>query len=240
MPYKPDVARLSTIHSPPNSCTRNTWCLISLASWGSCDGYMRHLASCLVCPLDCSLYHPVALYKFHVMSYSQLFCFPSGLSSPLSSCLVQGACYIIQPVDLFHSSVQHCAPINVKLSKSTTLVADSCYRTRGIHFQWTFTFECTFYNKRNWIITTLHATNVFNICCVTFKNSHFYRPQKLLSFLDHSFMLFQGPLCWKGHYKKFWVFWPKPWLKPFGKYPTFGHSNIHIFIVSKASFLSRP
>ena len=173
-------------------------------------------------------------------SFSQLSSLPSSLFSLSSSCLVQGACYIIQPVDLFHSSVQHCAPINVKLSKSTTLVADSCYRTRGIHFQWTFTFECTFYNKRNWIITTLHATNVFNICCVTFKNSHFYRPQKLLSFLDHSFTLFLGPLCWKGHYKKFWVFWPKPWVKPFGKYPTFGHSNIHIFIVSKAYFLSRP
>ena len=111
MPYKPDVARLSTIHSPPNSCTRHTWCLISLASWGSCAGCMYCSPSCLVCPLVCSLYHPVALYKFHVMSYSQLFCFPSGLSSPLSSCLVQGACYIIQPVDLFHSSVQHCAPI---------------------------------------------------------------------------------------------------------------------------------
>ena len=200
-------------------------------------------------------------------SFSQLSSLPSSLFSLSSSCLVQVPCDVIQPAVLFslwsvlsiiqlpctrcmlyHPAswfvplyrVQHCAPINVKLSKSTTLVADSCYRTRGIHFQWTFTFECTFYNKRNWIITTLHATNVFNICCVTFKNSHFYRPQKLLSFLDHSFMLFQGPLCWKGHYKKFWVFWPKPWVKPFGKYPTFGHSNIHIFIVSKASFLSRP
>ena len=88
MPYKPDVARLSTIHSPPNSCTRYTWCLISLAIWGSCAGCMWYSASGLVCPLVCSLQYPVALYKLHVMSYSQLSCLPSGLSTPLSSCLL--------------------------------------------------------------------------------------------------------------------------------------------------------
>ena len=166
-----------------------------------------HTASCFVFPLVCPLHYPVALYKVHVISSSQLIC----------STLVY---------------VQHCAPINVKLSKSTTLVAAwFLLENKGIHFQWTFTFECTFYNKRNWIIKTLHATNVFNICCVTFKNSHFYRPQKLLSFLDHSFTLFQGPLCWKGHYKKFWIFWPKPWVKPFGKlipnFWTFKYSHIY-------------
>ena len=107
MPYKPDVARLSTIHSPPNSCTRHTWCLISIASWGSCAGCMHRSPSCLVCPLVCSLHCPVAFYRLCVMSYCQLSCFPTGLSSPLSSCLVLGACYIIQPVDLFHSIVSN-------------------------------------------------------------------------------------------------------------------------------------
>ena len=73
---------------------------------------MRRSPSYLVCPLVCSLHCPVALYRLRVMSYCQLSCFPTGLSSPLSSCLVLGACYIIQPVDLFHSSAQHCVPIN--------------------------------------------------------------------------------------------------------------------------------
>ena len=163
MPYKPDVARLSTIHSPPNSCTRHTWCLISLAIWGSCAGCMWHSASCLVCPLVCSLHHPVALYKLRVMSYSQLFCFPSGLSSPLSSCLVPGACYIIQPVDLFHSIVSKTVhPLMYHAPHGLLPV-----RQEGeFILKWRFTFKCTFYYKRNWIITTLHAANVFNICCV--------------------------------------------------------------------------
>ena len=153
MPYKPDIARLSTIHSPPNSCTRHTWCLISLASWGSCAGCMHRSPSCLVCPLVCSLHCPVALYRLRVMSYCQLSCFPTGLFSPLSSCLVQVACDVILPAVLFPHwsvlsiiqlpctrcmlyhpaswfvplySVQHCAPINVKLSQSTTFVVASC------------------------------------------------------------------------------------------------------------------
>ena len=167
MPYKPDVARLSTIHSPPNSCTRYTWCLISLAIWGSCAGCMCYSASCLVCPLVCSLHYPVALYKLRVMWYSQLSCFPSYLSTPLSSCLLLGACFIIQPVDLFHSSAQHYVPTNVKLSPSTMLVVASCQTRREIHFKRTFAFKCTFYNK---IKLDNHnfasAANVFNICCV--------------------------------------------------------------------------
>ena len=72
---------------------------------------------------------------------SQLSCFPSSLSSPLSSCLVLGVCYVIQPDDLFPCSVQHCVPINVTLSQSTMLVVASCWTRERIHMTRTFTFK---------------------------------------------------------------------------------------------------
>ena len=61
---------------------------------------------------------------------SQLSCLPSSLSSPLSTCLVLGVCYVIKPVDLFPSSVQHYCPLNnANLHQSTTLVVAS-YKAR--------------------------------------------------------------------------------------------------------------
>jgi len=61
---------------------------------------------------------------------SQLSCLPSSLSSPLSTCLVLGVCYVIQPVDLFPSRVQHYCPLNnANLHQSTTLVVAS-YKAR--------------------------------------------------------------------------------------------------------------
>ena len=101
-------------------------------------------ASCLVCPLVCPVHYPVALHKLHVMSYSQLFSFHLSLFSPFFSCIVLGACYVMHPLDLFPSSVQHCAPFNLSLSQSTRLVAASCWTRKRIQFTWTFTFTFTF------------------------------------------------------------------------------------------------
>ena len=61
---------------------------------------------------------------------SQLSCLPFSMPSSLSSCLVPGVCYVIQPVDLFPSSVQHySALINANLHQSITLVVAS-YKAR--------------------------------------------------------------------------------------------------------------
>ena len=89
----------------------------------------------------------------HVISFSQQSSLPSpllgqlgSLSSPLSSYLVQGACYVIQLLDLLPSSVHHSASISVNLSQSTMLVVATCWTRKRIHFTWTFTctFKCTF------------------------------------------------------------------------------------------------
>ena len=107
---------------------------------------MSHTWHCITCPLS-------FLGWVHVTSFSQLSCLPSplngqlsSLSSPLSSYLVLGACYVTQLLDLFPSSVQHCAPISVNLSRSTMLVVATCWTRKRIHFTWTFTctFKCIF------------------------------------------------------------------------------------------------
>ena len=86
------------------------------------------------------------LYWVHVMSSSLLSSLPSGLSSPLSSCLVWGPCNVIQPVDIFPSSVQHCASTNVNLLQSFTLAVTFCWTRKRIHFPRTF-FTSMFYIK---------------------------------------------------------------------------------------------
>ena len=58
--------------------------------------------------------------------------------------LVLGVCYVIQPFDLFPSSVQHCVPIDVTLSQSTMLVVASCWTRKRIHITPTFTFKGKF------------------------------------------------------------------------------------------------
>ena len=72
--------------------------------------YQVHMMShtCITCPLS-------FLDWVHVTSFSQLSCLPSpllsqlgSLSSPLSSYLVLGACYVIQLLDLLPSGVQYC------------------------------------------------------------------------------------------------------------------------------------
>ena len=129
MQYKPDVARLSTIHSPTLEPGTHdvSHHLPSYPSspfsskQGSCTRWCHPASSSLPCSLPSYL-----------------------LSSPLSSCLVLGVCYVIQPVDLFPSSVQHCVPINVTLSQSTMLVVASCWTRKRIHMTWTFTFKGKF------------------------------------------------------------------------------------------------
>ena len=112
-----------------------------------------HMVSCITnsCPLS-------FLDWVHVTSFSQLSCLPSPLlgqlgilSSPLSSYLVLGACYVIQLLDLLPSSVQYCACISVNLSQSTMLVVASCWTRKRIHFTWTFTctFQCTLFYFNN-------------------------------------------------------------------------------------------
>ena len=71
--------------------------------------------TCITCPLS-------FLGWVHVISFSQQSGLPSpllgqlgSLSSPLSSYLVEGACYVIQLLDLLPSSVHHSAPISVLL-----------------------------------------------------------------------------------------------------------------------------
>ena len=93
-------------------------------------------------------------YWVHVMSSSPLSSLPSGLSSPLSSCLVWGTHNVIQPVDLFPSSVQHCASTNVNLLQSFTLAVTSCWTRKlknsfstYIFFTSIFYITC-FYQKR--------------------------------------------------------------------------------------------
>ena len=109
-----------TLHNPqPNSRTRHTWCLIFFAIKSilsidtSCTRWCHPGSSSLPCPLP-----------------SQLSGLPSSLPSPLSTCLVLGVCYVIQPVDLFPSSVQYYSTlINASLHQSTTLVIAS-YKAR--------------------------------------------------------------------------------------------------------------
>ena len=132
---------------------------------------MSSSPSSLVCPLVYPLHYPVALYEVHVMSSSPLSSLPSGLSSPLSSCLVWGPCDVIQPklsslssglssplssclvwgpcnviqlVDLFPSSVQHCASTNVNLLQSFTLAVTSCWTRKRIHFPCTYCLQVYF------------------------------------------------------------------------------------------------
>ena len=102
--------------------------------------------TCITCPLS-------FLGWVHVISFSQQSSLPSpllgqlgSLSSPLSSYLVEGACYVIQLLDLLPSSVHHSAPISVNLSQSTMLVVATCWTRKRIHFTWTFTCtsKCTF------------------------------------------------------------------------------------------------
>ena len=124
MQYKPDVARLSTIHSPTLEPGTHdvSHHLPSYPSspfsskQGSCTRWCHPASSSLPCSLPSYL-----------------------LSSPLSSCLVLGVCYVIQPFDLFPSSVQ--LPIDVTLSQSTTFVVASCWTRKRIHITPTFTFK---------------------------------------------------------------------------------------------------
>ena len=155
--------------------------------------YQVHMMShtCITCPLS-------FLDWVHVTSFSQLSCLPSpllsqlgSLSSPSSSYLVLGACYVIQLLDLLPSGVQYCACISVNLSQSTMLVVASCWTRKRIQFTWTFTctFQCTLFYFNNkclyqkmsnfWVtgkskewemgwLQTLHSAhdNAFNICCM--------------------------------------------------------------------------
>ena len=107
--------------------------------------------TCITCPLS-------FLDWVHVTSFSQLSCLPSpllsqlgSLSSPLSSYLVLGACYVIQLLDLLPSGVQYCACISVNLSQSTMLVVAYCWTRKRIQFTWTFTctFQCTLFYFNN-------------------------------------------------------------------------------------------
>ena len=113
MQYKPAVARLSTIHS-------------STLAPGTHD-VSCHLPSNPSSPFSSK---QGSCTRWVMSSSSQLSCLPSSLSSPLSTCLVLGVCYVIKPLDLFPSSVQHCCPLNnANLHQSATLVAAS-YKAR--------------------------------------------------------------------------------------------------------------
>ena len=119
--YKPGVARLSTIHNPTLASGTHD---VSY-HWPSnpSSPFTSKQCSCTrrCHPASSSLPYPLP---------SQLSCLPSSLSSPLSTSLVLGVCYVIQPVDLFPSSVQHCCPLNnANLHQSATLVAAS-YKAR--------------------------------------------------------------------------------------------------------------
>ena len=121
MQYKPDMTRLSTIHTPTLAPGTHdvSYHLPSNPSspfsskQGSCTRWCHPASSSLPSPLP-----------------SQLSCLPSSLSSPLSSCLVLGACYVIRLLNLFPSSVQHyCVLINANFHYSTTIVVAS-YKAR--------------------------------------------------------------------------------------------------------------
>ena len=111
MQYKPYVARLSTIHSPPLEPGTHdvSYHLPSNPSspfsskQGSCTRWCHPASSSLPSPLP-----------------SQLSCFPMSLSSPLSIFLVLhvGVCYVIPLVDVFPSTVvsntvRPCNPLSV-------------------------------------------------------------------------------------------------------------------------------
>ena len=98
------------------SCTIQTRCCKTLHNP---QPNQVHMMSHITCPLIkvpvlCDAIQPALVCP--VLLPSQLSCLPSSLSSPLSSCLVLGACYVIQLVDLYPSSVQHyCTLINANL-----------------------------------------------------------------------------------------------------------------------------
>ena len=109
--------------------------------WGSCTGCMRcHPASCLVCPLVCPLHYPVALYSIGACNVIQpkLSSFASYLSSLLFSYLVLGACYVIQPVGLFLSCVQHTLSLPL-----LWLLPVKQERDFNMNI---YIYKCTFYN----------------------------------------------------------------------------------------------
>ena len=113
MQYKPVVARLSTIHS-------------STLAPGTHD-VSCHLPSNPSSPFSSK---QGSCTRWVMSSSSQLSCLPSSLSSALSSCLVLGACCVIQLLNLFPSSVQHyCVLINANFHYSTTVVVAS-YKAR--------------------------------------------------------------------------------------------------------------
>ena len=120
------VMSFNQLSSLPSSLSSSlSICLLQVA----CD-----VIQPAVCSLVCPVHYPVAFYKLHVMSYSQLSGFHPSLSSPFFSCIVLGACYVMHPVDLFPSRVQHCAPFKVSLSQSTRLVVASCWTRKRIQF----------------------------------------------------------------------------------------------------------
>ena len=108
---------------------------------------MSHITFCpLIHPLHSLLkkvlvlgdvIQPALVYPVHCL-VSSLVCPLVWLSSPLYSCLVLGACYVIHPVDFFPSSVQHyCTLINANLHQSTTLeIASYKVRKRFLHEYW--------------------------------------------------------------------------------------------------------
>ena len=140
--YKPDVARLCTIHSQllhqvhmmsHITCPLRFLCWVHVMSFNQMSSLPSSLSSSLsiclvqvpcdvmsqlsslpsslssslsicllqvardviqpaVCSLVCPVHYLVAVYKLHVMSYSQLSGFHPSLSSPFFSCIVLGAC----------------------------------------------------------------------------------------------------------------------------------------------------
>ena len=140
-----------TLHNPqPNSWTRHTWCPKSPAVWS-----ILSIDTSCTCSRWC---HPAASSSLPCpFPGSQLSCLPSSLPSPLSTCFVLGVCYVIQPVDLFPSSVQHySALINANLHQSTTLVVASYKaRKRFLHEYLHVTCTNAFYNAV--VLPVLHV-----------------------------------------------------------------------------------
>ena len=180
MQYKPAVARLSTIHSPTlepgthdvsGHLPSNPSSPFS-SKQGSCTRWCHPASSNLPSPLP-----------------SQLSCLPSSLSSPLSSCLVLGACYVIQQLNLFPSSVQHyCILINANFHYSTTVVVAS-YKARKRFLHEYFHLQIPVYSTiyrgyymaaRRYKISLRVLKNISLVCCAHLWNIFSTQEEKFL------------------------------------------------------------
>ena len=71
-----------------------------------------------------------------------------------------------------------------------------------------------------------------------FEKFCFYTQKKFLFYLEHYLTLFLVLFWPKPNKEKIGIFWPKAWVKPFGKMRFLGLSKIFLYIVQRTFLVS--